>query len=125
VTQPNLHDAAHMARERATLLRERTEQVLAAAEATLAQVRQPDRADAVDATPSEISRLVAEIAGLRRAMDTRAVVEQAKGVLIARTGCSPNAAFELLVRQSQFENRKLHDVAVALVAANVKARSGV
>jgi AmiR/NasT family two-component response regulator len=58
-------------------------------------------------------------------MDTRAVIEQAKGVLIARTGCTPDAAFELLVRQSQFENRKLYDVAQALVAANVKARSGV
>ena len=53
---------------------------------------------------------------MRQALDSRAVIEQAKGVVIARTGCGPDAAFQALVARSQQENRKLRDVAAALVA---------
>ena len=53
---------------------------------------------------------------LRQAMESRAVIEQAKGILIATTGCSPEEAFHLLVQQSQHENRKLREIAAELVA---------
>ena len=53
---------------------------------------------------------------LEQAMSSRAVIEQAKGILMARTGCSPEEAFTLLSRQSQNSNRKLHDVAADVVA---------
>lgn len=53
--------------------------------------------------------------GLRDAMASRAVIEQAKGMLMAQQTCSADAAFELLVNASQRENRKLRDVAHGLV----------
>jgi two-component system, response regulator / RNA-binding antiterminator len=62
----------------------------------------------------EVSRLSSQ---LRTALDRRAAIEQAKGIVIARSGCSPEEAFELLREMSQARNRKLRDVAVAIVAA--------
>jgi transcriptional regulator with GAF, ATPase, and Fis domain len=53
---------------------------------------------------------------LRLAMASRAVIEQAKGVLLARHGCSPEDAFERLAAESQRTNRKLRDVARDVVA---------
>ena len=52
---------------------------------------------------------------LQQAMESRAVIEQAKGILIASTGCDADEAFHLLVKQSQHENRKLREVAAELV----------
>ncbi|GAA0233746.1 GAF and ANTAR domain-containing protein [Cryptosporangium japonicum] len=55
-------------------------------------------------------------AGLRAAMESRAVIEQAKGVLMAEGRCSAEEAFAQLTRVSQHTNRKLRDVATAVVA---------
>lgn len=52
---------------------------------------------------------------LRIAMASRATIEQAKGILMARGGITADQAFEMLVRASQRENRKLRDVATELV----------
>ena len=52
---------------------------------------------------------------LDEAMRSRAVIEQAKGIIMARTGVSADAAFEILVRASQRENRKLRTIATELV----------
>ena len=56
--------------------------------------------------------------GLRQAMDSRAVIEQAKGKIIGANGCSADEAFELLVKASQRENVKLRDVARRVVEGN-------
>ncbi|HEY0119643.1 MAG TPA: PAS and ANTAR domain-containing protein [Cellulomonas sp.] len=53
----------------------------------------------------------------------RAIIEQAKGVVAARTGLTPDAAFELLKKASMQVNTKLHDVAGWVVTAAVR-RSG-
>jgi GAF domain-containing protein len=53
--------------------------------------------------------------GLRQAMDSRAVIEQAKGKLMAQTGRTPDEAFAMLVSASQRENVKLRDVARRIV----------
>jgi GAF domain-containing protein len=53
---------------------------------------------------------------LQQAMQSRAVIEQAKGLLIGQRRCTPQEAFDILVRLSQDTNRKLRDVAEALVA---------
>jgi GAF domain-containing protein len=53
---------------------------------------------------------------LQEALDSRVVIEQAKGVVMATTKCTPDAAFQTLVRQSQTRNRKLRDIAAELVA---------
>jgi GAF domain-containing protein len=54
-------------------------------------------------------------AQLEEALSTRGVIEQAKGILIARQGCSADQAFQLLVQLSQRTHVKLHDVARDLV----------
>ena len=57
---------------------------------------------------------------LVEAMQSRAVIEQAKGILIAQSKVDADAAFEILVRASQRENRKLRDIAAELVRAYVE-----
>lgn len=52
---------------------------------------------------------------LRTAMASRATIEQAKGLVMARGGISPEEAFAILVRASQRENRRLRDLAADLV----------
>jgi GAF domain-containing protein len=52
---------------------------------------------------------------LEEAMNSRAGIEQAKGILMALHGCSPQEAFEMLSRESQQTNRKLRDVAADLL----------
>jgi GAF domain-containing protein len=59
---------------------------------------------------------------MRRAMETRAVIEQAKGILIAQQRCTPEQAFELLTRLSQFTHRKLRDCAADLVSSTAEGR---
>jgi GAF domain-containing protein len=52
---------------------------------------------------------------LQTAMESRAVIEQAKGIIMATAGCSADDAFKILRDQSQAENIKLRDVAAELV----------
>ena len=59
---------------------------------------------------------------LEAALVHRAEIEQAKGIIIASTGVTPDAAFEVLVKQSQHENRKLRDVAADLVKSKIRER---
>lgn len=59
---------------------------------------------------------------MRRAMETRAVIEQAKGILVAQQHCTPEQAFELLTRLSQTSHRKLRDCAADLVNSTAEDR---
>ena len=53
---------------------------------------------------------------LTQAMKSRAVIEQAKGMLMAATpGMTPDGAFDLLRRASQRENVKLNQIALRIV----------
>jgi GAF domain-containing protein len=52
---------------------------------------------------------------LETALTSRAIIEQAKGVIIATTGRSAEEAFVLLREQSQAQNVKLRDVAAEIV----------
>ena len=52
---------------------------------------------------------------MQTAMESRAAIEQAKGIIMARAGCDPDTAFGIMVQQSQYENRKLRDIAAELV----------
>ena len=54
---------------------------------------------------------------MRLAMDSRAVIEQAKGVLMAQRHLDSDQAFEILRDASQRYNRKLRDIALGVVAS--------
>jgi GAF domain-containing protein len=58
---------------------------------------------------------------LRSAMSSRAVIEQAKGIIMGSTGCGPEIAFERLAQQSQHENRKLREIAAELVERSIRS----
>ena len=57
-----------------------------------------------------------QIEQLRRAMRTRAVIEQAKGMLMAQRRCSAVDAFTMLRTVSMNQNMKLVDLAVGIVS---------
>jgi AmiR/NasT family two-component response regulator len=73
-----------------------------------------------------VARLRDENTNLQRALESRDVIGQAKGILTSRRGISAEEAFALLVRHSQDHNRKLRDVAEDLVeeAARLAAEGG-
>jgi GAF domain-containing protein len=54
-------------------------------------------------------------ANLQRALESRATIDQAKGMLMARHRLSAEAAFDMLSKKSQSENRKLRDIANEMV----------
>ena len=65
-----------------------------------------------------------EIAGqMEQAMASRAVIEQAKGVLMGRHNINEMVAFELLRRQSQEQNLKLRLLAAQIVGEVRSSRS--
>jgi GAF domain-containing protein len=55
------------------------------------------------------------VAQLERALVSRTDIDQAKGAIRAKTGCSAEEAFSLLVERSQRTNVKLHAVAEQLL----------
>jgi len=65
------------------------------------------------------ARATTDAENLRRAMASRAVIEQAKGILMERFKVTPDEAFTLLTHASQRSNVKLRDVAEQLAATGV------
>ncbi|MGW7042484.1 ANTAR domain-containing protein [Streptomyces avermitilis] len=59
--------------------------------------------------------LLLEVGQLRRAMQTRPVIDLARGVLMASFGLSAEDAWTVLVTVSQHTNTKLHQIAEELV----------
>ncbi|MCX5115637.1 GAF and ANTAR domain-containing protein [Micromonospora sp. NBC_00362] len=58
----------------------------------------------------------ATLAGhMQKAMENRAVIEQAKGIIMGERRCTPEQAFAILSKMSQDSNRKVRDVASAMV----------
>ena len=62
-------------------------------------------------------RLAEHAQNMRLAMESRAVIEQAKGVLMAQQGIDAEQAFEVLRGASQRYNRKLRDIARGIVGS--------
>src|SRR5262245_34595387 len=56
-----------------------------------------------------------ELARLKARLETMPVIEQAKGIVMAREGCGPDEAFDRLRRASQRGNVKVHVMAAVLV----------
>ena len=61
------------------------------------------------------SETAREVGQLREALESRATIEQAKGIVMARRASTPDDAFRELVRLSNESNVRLADVAKALV----------
>jgi GAF domain-containing protein len=57
---------------------------------------------------------------LQTALESRAAIEQAKGIIMARGGISADEAFDILVRASQRSNTKLRDVANDMVEKTIE-----
>jgi GAF domain-containing protein len=60
---------------------------------------------------------------LQVALEGRQPIDLAKGIIMSALGCAPDEAFDVLVKQSQRENRKLRDVAAEIVARTQRRRS--
>ncbi|HJP80487.1 MAG TPA: ANTAR domain-containing protein [Pseudonocardiaceae bacterium] len=71
--------------------------------------------------PAESDALRRRVHSLERAMHSRAVIEQAIGVLAATHGADPETAFRYLVRLSQHRNIKLRRLAAVLIELTAEA----
>jgi PAS domain S-box-containing protein len=70
---------------------------------------------AVISQVQERERLTNLAGQLEQALTSRAAIDQAKGIIMARYGCTADEAFQRLVRVSRTQNIKLRDVARVLV----------
>jgi GAF domain-containing protein len=68
------------------------------------------------------AQLSEQARNMRLAMDSRAVIEQAKGVLMAQRHVDSDQAFEILRDASQRYNRKLRDIALGIVSSTQEPR---
>ena len=80
----------------------------------------------VDGTPEELQSAIditfqrfSEYQTLQGAFGRRALIEQAKGILMARHSTTAERAFEMLRDHSQHNGRKLSDVAAAVVESHL------
>jgi hypothetical protein len=76
-------------------------------------------ADVTDDRPAgdpsdRVAALQLEVNQMRTAMASRAVIEQAKGILMVLTTCGDQVAFDLLAHISSHTHRKVRDVASAI-----------
>lgn len=67
-----------------------------------------------------LARAQERTSALQRALESRAVIDQAIGIIRSRSGFSAEEAFDRLIRLSQTENVKLHLVAEQLVTEAVR-----
>ena len=80
----------------------------------------------IDGSPEELQSTIditlqrfSEYHNLQGAFGRRALIEQAKGILMARHSITADGAFELLRDHSQHNGRKLADVAAAVVESHL------
>jgi AmiR/NasT family two-component response regulator len=89
----------------------------ASASSCAARVKRQLASSPVHPIQTELARTADELEGLKTAMATRAVIEQAKGMVMLQRKCDADAAFAELVALSQANHCKLYEIARALVAA--------
>jgi len=66
----------------------------------------------------EFQALHHEVDNLRDALETRKLVERAKGILMRRLSLTEEEAFRRMQRRSQNENKKLGEIAQAIITAD-------
>ena len=73
----------------------------------------PTQGEASDPTEFLLERTIQ----LQTALESRVVIEQAKGILAAREAISPDEAFDKLRREARSKRMKLRDLAAEIIAA--------
>jgi AmiR/NasT family two-component response regulator len=68
------------------------------------------------ATHERLAALETENEQLRTALQSRIVLEQAKGAISARLGTTPDIAFEMMRGLARSQRRSIHDYAAEIVA---------
>lgn len=86
-------------------------------EVELAGVLSRSAAMRITELSNALELLRSENAQLREAMDARAVIEQAKGMLMARHGCDADTAFAMITELSRVKRRKVRQIASTIVTA--------
>lgn len=66
----------------------------------------------------EFKSLKVEVDDLKDAIETRKIVERAKGILMKRCNISEEEAFKLLQSHSQKENKKMREVAEGIISVS-------
>lgn len=125
VNRPYLRDpSVHGVVNRVRAVEEPTPEALAAIRAVreatgggffLDEPAAEDRIEAFSRAVEQIGQLGREVSQLREAMASRATIEQAKGLVMADRGCTPDEAFKVLVKLSNDTNVRVAEVARALV----------
>ena len=77
------------------------------------------------ARATERARAREEASELRDQLETRKLVERAKGILMDRLGLSEQEAFRKLQKASQDENRKMREIADSVIRAEKMFGAGV
>lgn len=67
---------------------------------------------------NEFHALKDEVHDLKDAMETRKLIERAKGILMKRCTISEEDAFKILQRYSQKENKKMREIAKSIISAS-------
>jgi AmiR/NasT family two-component response regulator len=76
----------------------------------------------IEGLRAEITQLRRERDQLQTALDSRVVIEQAKGVLVERFRLSPDQAFEVLRSAARSSRTRLHALAADVVASRTTPR---
>ncbi len=74
-----------------------------------------EQAAIVLANAEAFARVTSAATNLGEALASREIIDMAKGIVMARQGCDPETAFDVLRQMSQTEHRKLREVARMLV----------
>jgi AmiR/NasT family two-component response regulator len=78
----------------------------------------PEAAAAVRRLVTEVRELREQTQQLQHALQSRIVIEQAKGILAERLGTTPADAFNLLRGAARSTHVRLHDLAAEVVVSN-------
>jgi response regulator NasT len=66
----------------------------------------------------QFESLKIEVDDLKEAIETRKLIERAKGIVMKRCNLSEDEAFKLLQTHSQKENKKMHEIAESVISAS-------
>jgi ANTAR domain len=71
---------------------------------------------------TEASRTLEVADQLQQALDRRVLIEQAKGVVLARSGVGADQAFALIRREARSRNRRVVDIAGEVIGGHLPER---